>query len=128
MYSTSKYGVLGLTETFRNELAGTNVGISALCPAGVRTRIFESERNRPAALTPTTPPPPHTPSSRFDISEARDPEQVADMVLEGIRRDQLYIFTDMKVRRLVEDHHARMLAEFDHLADWERSRDARQDT
>jgi NAD(P)-dependent dehydrogenase (short-subunit alcohol dehydrogenase family) len=126
MYSTAKYGVLGLTETFRNELEGTPVGMSALCPAAVRTRIFQSERNRPARLTPDSAPPPHTPSSSFDLSPAREPEQVGDMVLEGIRRNQLYIFTDMKIRNLVDAHHARMVAEFDNLAAWEASRGAQQ--
>jgi NAD(P)-dependent dehydrogenase (short-subunit alcohol dehydrogenase family) len=120
MYSTSKYGVLGLTETFRNELVGTNVGISALCPAGVKTRITESERNRPATLAPPTPPPPHTPSSSFDLSPALEPEVVGEMVRDGIRNNQLYIFTDMMIRPLVERHHEQMLADFDRLADWQR--------
>jgi short-subunit dehydrogenase len=121
MYSTSKYGVLGLTETIRNELEGTTVGISALCPAGVRTRIFDSERNRPAALTQSTPPPPHTPSSSFDLSPALEPEVVAEIVVDGIRRNQLYIFTDLAVRALVERHHQRMMDDFDHLEAWQQA-------
>jgi NAD(P)-dependent dehydrogenase (short-subunit alcohol dehydrogenase family) len=122
MYSTSKYGVLGLTETLANELQGTNVGISALCPAAVSTRIFDSERNRPPSLTPSDPPPPHTPSARFDISAALDPVEVGELVLLGMRCKQLHIFTDMKVKPLIEAHHARMLAEFDVLAEWEAGR------
>ena len=122
MYSTSKYGVLGLTETFANELAGTNVGISALCPAGVTTRIMESERNRPAELEPPEPAPAHVPSSTFDLSPSLDPIEVGELVVIGIRRRQLHIFTDMKVRPLIEEHHARMMAEFDVLAEWEASK------
>jgi NAD(P)-dependent dehydrogenase (short-subunit alcohol dehydrogenase family) len=126
MYSTSKYGILGLTETFRNELRGTKVSISALCPAAVRTQITRSERNRPDHLAAPTPPPSHTPSNSFDISAAREPEQVGDMVLEGIRRNQLYIFTDMKIKGLIDAHHERMVEEFAHLAEWEQSRGATQ--
>jgi NAD(P)-dependent dehydrogenase (short-subunit alcohol dehydrogenase family) len=122
MYSTGKYGVMGLTETMRNELAGTSVGISVLCPAGVITRIGESERNRPAALAAPTPPPAHVPSNRFDISPPLDPEVVGEMTLQGVRDDALYIFTDMKVRDLIDDHHARMVAAFDDLARFEASR------
>jgi NAD(P)-dependent dehydrogenase (short-subunit alcohol dehydrogenase family) len=121
MYSTSKYGVMGLTETLRNELAGTSVGISALCPAGVRSRIGESERNRPADLAAPTPPPTHEPSSTFDISPALDPEVVGEMTLQGIRDDRLYIFTDQKVRHLIEAHHSQMVAAFDDLARFEAS-------
>jgi NAD(P)-dependent dehydrogenase (short-subunit alcohol dehydrogenase family) len=121
MYSTSKYGVMGLTETMRNELADTNVGISALCPAGVVTRIGESERNRPAALAASTPPPAHVPSTTFDISPPLPPEVVGEMTLQGVRDDALYIFTDMKVRHHIEEHHARMVAAFDDLARFEAS-------
>jgi NAD(P)-dependent dehydrogenase (short-subunit alcohol dehydrogenase family) len=120
MYSTSKYGVVGLTETFRNELEGTKVGISALCPAAVRTRITESDRNRPAALVPLIPPPPHTPSSSFELSPALEPEIVGAMVRDGIRANRLYIFTDTMIRPLVERHHERMLADFRWLAEWQR--------
>ena len=94
-----KYGVMGLTETIRNELVGTQVGISVLCPAGVITRIgrvgAQPAGRRCAA---PTPPPAHVPSSSFDISPALDPEVVGEMTLQGVRDDALYIFTDMKVR------------------------------
>lgn len=120
MYSTSKYGVLGLTETFRNELVGTNVGISALCPAAVSTRITESNRNRPAELAPSTPPPRHTRSSTWKISPPLDPEVVGEMVRDGIRNNQLYIFTDTLIRPLVEQHHQQMIDDLDRLAEWQR--------
>lgn len=122
MYSTTKYGLLGLSETLANELAGSNVGISILCPASVATRIFESERNRPAALVPTKPDAvAHVPSSVFDISPPIDPVTVGEMVLNGIRRRQLHIFTDMKVKPIIEARHQRMMTEFDRLAEFEAS-------
>ncbi|OAI42047.1 hypothetical protein AYO38_11800 [bacterium SCGC AG-212-C10] len=123
LYSATKYGVLGLSETLANELAGTKVGISILCPAAVTTRIMESERNRPAGLLAPEPPPvPHAVSSTFDLSPALDPVSVGELVLLGIRRNQLHIFTDQKVRALIEARHQRMLSEFDVLAEWEQSR------
>jgi len=118
MYSTSKYGVVGLTETLRIELRDTAVGTSVLCPAAVTTRILDSERNRPAALARPTPLPPHTPSSVFDLSPPLEPGEIGDLVLEGIRRNQLYIFTDPKTRPLIESRHRRMLDDFDHLEEW----------
>jgi NAD(P)-dependent dehydrogenase (short-subunit alcohol dehydrogenase family) len=120
MYSASKYGVMGLTETLSNELDGTNVGISALCPAAVTTRIHESERNRPTEFAPSTPAPPHTPSYTFDISGPRSPAQVGSMVVAGIRASQLYIFTDPKMRPIIEKHHQNMVQAFESLRDWER--------
>jgi NAD(P)-dependent dehydrogenase (short-subunit alcohol dehydrogenase family) len=49
-YVASKHAVVGLAETARLELAGTGVEVTILCPGGVRTGIFRSERNRPEAL------------------------------------------------------------------------------
>ena len=44
---------------------------------------------------------------------------VGEMVLNGIRRRQLHIFTDMKVKPIIEARHQRMMKEFDRLADFE---------
>jgi len=40
-YATSKFALVGLTECVRAELALHNVGVTTLCPAVVRTPIFE---------------------------------------------------------------------------------------
>src|SRR5436309_1473882 len=50
VYNTSKYAVVGLSETLVKDLAPHGIGVSVLCPLGVATRIRHSERNRPATL------------------------------------------------------------------------------
>lgn len=50
IYSATKFAVLALSETLRAELAPDGIGVSVLCPGGVRTRIHEAGRNRPDAL------------------------------------------------------------------------------
>src|SRR5262249_58231294 len=97
-------------------------------PAVGVPRIGESERNRPAALAAPTPPPAHVPSNRFDISPPLGPDVVAEMALQGVRDDALYIFTDMKVRDLIDEHHARMMAAFDDLARFEAGRQTEEAT
>jgi len=46
----SKYAVLSLSEALEHELAGTNVGVSVLCPGPVNTNIPRGSRNRPEHL------------------------------------------------------------------------------
>ena len=46
-YSAVKHAVGALADVLHTELVGTGVGVSLLCPGVVRTRIAESERNRP---------------------------------------------------------------------------------
>jgi short-subunit dehydrogenase len=49
-YGVSKHAVVGLAASMRRELDEHGVGVSVLCPGLIRTRIFESERNRPAGM------------------------------------------------------------------------------
>ena len=39
IYNTSKYAVVGLSETLAKDLAPHGIGVSVLCPMGVATRI-----------------------------------------------------------------------------------------
>jgi NAD(P)-dependent dehydrogenase (short-subunit alcohol dehydrogenase family) len=52
-YCASKFAVVGMSESLFHELAfggHDNVGVSALCPGFVKTRIHESTRNVPGDL------------------------------------------------------------------------------
>jgi NAD(P)-dependent dehydrogenase (short-subunit alcohol dehydrogenase family) len=49
VYCTSKFAVVGLSESLHHDLLArdSHVGVSVLCPGFVNTRIFESHRNMP---------------------------------------------------------------------------------
>src|SRR5687767_8770757 len=89
VYNTSKYAVVGLSETLAKDLKPHGIGVSVLCPMGVETRIRESERNRPAALRNEA-----APAAAVElIGRYLAPEAVAAMVLDAIRRNELYVIT-----------------------------------
>lgn len=113
LYSTSKYGVVGLTETLRNELAGTPVGVTALCPAAVSTNIHRSADVRPSRLGDNGNRPADPPTSSYEISAPLDPAEVARMALDGIRHDRPYVFTDPAMRELLDQRHRALMAAFD---------------
>jgi short-subunit dehydrogenase len=52
IYCTTKFAVVGLSESLHHDLAArrSSVGVSVLCPGFVQTRIGESARNAPASL------------------------------------------------------------------------------
>jgi NAD(P)-dependent dehydrogenase (short-subunit alcohol dehydrogenase family) len=121
VYVTTKFAVVGLSEALHAELRGENIGVSAFCPGGVRTNIREWEKTRPAryakaeapAAAQAGPPP------GFSMSEevmktlgemSWQPEQVGEMVLQGIRDDALYIFTSPEFRPGIEERFEAILA------------------
>ena len=89
VYSASKAAVVVYSEVLRAELASLGIGVSVLCPGPVSTRIWESERNRPAHLGET-----RSVSAPERASTGLDPLEVGRMVVEAVRHDRPYIFTN----------------------------------
>jgi len=90
IYNTSKYAVVGLSETLVKDLAPHGIGVSVLCPLGVATRIRASERNRPAHLRNERTREPE-PIALDGTTLA--PEAVAELVLSAILENRLYVIT-----------------------------------
>ena len=92
-YIASKHAVSGLTETLFRELAGagSNVGVSVLCPGTIETNIVRSTRNWPARLGPAPDVEPITGFPEFD--EVMAPAAVADIVFEAIGERRFWIVT-----------------------------------
>lgn len=93
MYCATKHAVVGLSESLYRELEGTPVGVSCLCPSLVKTKIFESERNRddgaellPSQVATLAP-------LREAIAAAGIPaEKVSVDVVDAILNDRFWIF------------------------------------
>lgn len=117
VYATTKFAVVGMMESLRTEMAGRNIGVSVFCPGLVRTDIFDSARNRPAshgAVAAQVRPPPLNPGARpIDImADAMDPLHAGALVLQGIRRNDLYILTHPEFEPAVRERVKLLLASF----------------
>jgi NAD(P)-dependent dehydrogenase (short-subunit alcohol dehydrogenase family) len=104
-YRVSKHAVVALSETLYLELEQnrSKIGVSVLCPAWVKTRIFESERNRPkdaqndisATIDPIITA--QLQAAQHAVQhESMPPEQIAEHVLDAIRENRFYILTHPK--------------------------------
>lgn len=98
-YSVSKFGVVALSETLYHELAmaGTEVGVSVLCPSWVATEIALSARNRPAAMRNEAAPSeaagdPGAMLHEF-IQQGMGADEVAGHVLAAVVGKRFYILT-----------------------------------
>jgi NAD(P)-dependent dehydrogenase (short-subunit alcohol dehydrogenase family) len=112
VYCTTKFAVVGFSEALRAELAPRRVGVSILCPGQVATRLPDSERLRPRGLGPAGGK--SGMLSPF-IEGGMHPDQVASLVLEGIRNDAEYVFTHAEFRPILAERFGRVLAAFDAL-------------
>lgn len=84
-YTAAKFGVVGLSEVLRAELAPYGVGVSVLCPGYVPTRLAETT-GKSGSLTPSV-----------NLSSATttplDAAIVGRMVVEGIESEKPLIVT-----------------------------------
>jgi NAD(P)-dependent dehydrogenase (short-subunit alcohol dehydrogenase family) len=86
-YCTTKYGVVGFSETLRAEAALHGVGVTVVCPGFILTNIFRSSRQRTLVPGDT-----HEASvARTESLLARrryDAERVAEKVVEAVEKNR----------------------------------------
>src|ERR1700751_1477312 len=88
-YSASKYGLRGLSEVLRFDLAPHRIGVSVVVPGAVKTPLVQSvqiagvDRDDPRVQRWT---------ERFS-GHAVSPEHVADRILDAVRKNRFLIYT-----------------------------------
>lgn len=106
VYNTSKYAVVGLSETLHKDLRPHDIGVSILCPMGVSTSIRTSERNRPRDLQ--NPKGPEDNDWFQLIGRYLEPEDVAGRVLRAVKANRLYVITHEEAREPLRRRFERM--------------------
>ena len=101
-YGVSKHAVVGLGAALRRELAGSGVGVSVLCPGLINTRIFESERNRPAGMDDPSDDNPTSKEYRDMITHGAPPAQVAEVVYQAVLDNQFFVFPTRDLDAMIE--------------------------
>lgn len=99
-YNVSKFGVVTLSEGLHHDLTlrKSNIKVSVLCPAWVKTRIAESERNRDESdrcdVSKLDPISLRTGMSVMKaVQNGIPPEKVADDVIAAVKAGKFYILT-----------------------------------
>jgi NAD(P)-dependent dehydrogenase (short-subunit alcohol dehydrogenase family) len=95
-YSASKYGLRGLSEVLRFDLARHRIGVSVVVPGAVRTPLVQSVE---IAGTDRDHPQVRKWVDRFS-GHAVSPEVVADKILRGVERNRYLIYTSLDIRAL----------------------------
>jgi len=93
-YSASKFGLRGVSEVLRFDLRRHGIGVSLVCPGGVRTPLVETVKI--VGVDPGNPKIRKL-KERFE-KRAVSPERVAERILAGIARDRYLVFTSADIR------------------------------
>ena len=106
VYNTSKFAVVGLTESLARDLRNTKIGVSMLCPGQVETGIF-TNTNRPAAFRKASE---DAPMDRRIAENVQEPADVAAKVIAGIEDGALYVFShEEEARQLISKRNGRLM-------------------
>ena len=115
-YTASKAAVVALSESWAEELKDQHIGVSVLCPAFVKTRIYDSERNRPDKYKSDTYNTDNESSflkqTKQMVKDGIDASIVGKRVVEAISDGELYIFTHPNYRILNKARFAAIDAAF----------------
>jgi len=95
IYTTAKFAVHGLSDALRWSLLPHGIGVSMVCPGLVKSKIYESDRIRPAKLsTDVTPADEEFMRILPGLHEAgMEPDEIGEKVLSAIRENRFYVFT-----------------------------------
>lgn len=115
-YSSSKFASVGFSMVLRDELRGSGVGVSVLCPGTVATRLSQTAEEAQAKLLGREPSSAVIEQNGALLAQGADPDRVGEQVLEAMRDGQFLVITHreweplvLKVHREVE----RAFTEFD---------------
>ncbi len=112
-YRASQLAIVGMTRDLRNELAGSGIGVTVLCPGAVATRMWQAGRNRPATRGG---PEAYERPGALD-GRVIDALEVGRRALHAIRENELYAMTHPERHNVVEAAVREQLDAFDRAAE-----------
>jgi len=122
-YGATKFAMVGLSHVLRDELAGSNIGVSVLCPGWTRTNMPDNGRNRPArfggAYDFRRDPLLAARNKDYVDNSAKglDPIDLAALVVRAIEENEFYIMTEPGRRASVAARYDEIMRAFDAVAE-----------
>src|ERR1700722_8513587 len=112
LYATSKFAVVGLSESLRTDMIGRNIGVSVYCPGTVKSNIGEGDAMRDKQFKDTgyAPPPPRQEGETSFMDVAMEAVVAARHVLRGIKNNELFIISHPEFRDVLRARHAKIEA------------------
>jgi NAD(P)-dependent dehydrogenase (short-subunit alcohol dehydrogenase family) len=115
-YCATKFAVVAMSEGWQQQLEPKNIGVSVLCPGLVSTNIFAGRRNRQNTVYGEK----DKDFGQANLEQQRqwmaggiDPLVVGQRVVEGVKDNDMYIFTHVEYEGVVRQRFERVMAGFE---------------
>ncbi len=110
LYCTTKFAIVGLSESLLMEVADKGVGVSVLCPGLVNTQLItRSAAQRPArwdsGIDHGQPAP--------DVAQGISPLAVGEQVVDAVREGGFYVITHDDYRDIIAMRHEGIISALD---------------
>lgn len=115
IYSASKHAVVAYADVLHDELAAEGIGVSALCPGGVRTKISVAGRNRPDDYGGPNDAAVFGGGGGSGLSRGMDAEEAGRIAVRGLKAGRRLVLTHPETRAQVAARHQRIMDEYDFL-------------
>ena len=119
-YNATKFAVVGYSETIVQDLAKSNIGVSVLCPAWVRTDIHNTGINKPSVLGA----PAVESGGGLEVNGAAaavesgiDPDALAQWAYECVLANRFYIFSHPSMQNYMEARAEAMKSDYQAIID-----------
>jgi NAD(P)-dependent dehydrogenase (short-subunit alcohol dehydrogenase family) len=115
-YCATKFAVVAMSEGWQDQLAPKNIGVSVLCPGLVSTNIYAGRRNRQNAVYGEADKDfgqDRLEQQRQWMAGGIDPLVVGQRVVEGVKDNDMYIFTHVEYEGVVRQRFERVMAGFE---------------
>ena len=117
-YNVTKAATVALAESLQKDVRDEGIGVSVLCPMRVTSNIDFSNRNRPDDLGGPSANRTYTEEERANLNGATlAVEPVADLVVDAIKRNALYIHTHKAAAQYFARRAERITQAFDYAID-----------
>ncbi|MFJ8754941.1 SDR family NAD(P)-dependent oxidoreductase [Streptomyces sp. NPDC102441] len=112
-YTATKFALVGLSESLRAELAVDGlVGVSVVCPGGVRSRLWRTSlRARGVADADAVP---SSAGGQSASPDGMDPYEVGLRTVDAVHNNELYVITHPEFRAAIVYRHDQLMAACDH--------------
>ncbi|MFD2421757.1 SDR family oxidoreductase [Amycolatopsis pigmentata] len=101
LYTTSKFAVVGLSESLKLAVSEYGIDVSVLCPAYVDTNILENTKSVGAGQSIALPEDVREETEAY-FKSGVNIDDVGEMVVAGMEARATWIYTDGFIRRFLE--------------------------